>query len=61
MMITSIQNEEEYERALERAKVLVEKDPSPETQEGVELIQLAQLIENYEDKHYPIGTAKIID
>lgn len=59
-MITSIKNEEEYELALQRAKVLVEKDPAPETKEGAELIQLALLIEKYEDQHYPIVTSKTI-
>lgn len=48
-----IETEAEYETALERIEVLMGAEPgSPEADE---LMQLAEMVENYEDIHYPMG------
>ena len=49
----SIRTEEEYEAALARIDVIFDAEKG--TAEGEELDELADLVESYEDKHYPIG------
>ena len=49
----SIRTEEEYEAALARIDEIF--DAQKGTAEGEELDELADLVESYEDKHYPIG------
>ena len=49
----SIRTEEEYEAALARIDEIF--DAAKGTAEGEELDELADLVESYEDKHYPIG------
>lgn len=49
----SIRTEEEYEAALARIRVIFHAEMG--TAEGDELDELADLVESYEDKHYPIG------
>lgn len=51
--ITPIRNEEDYEAALDRIYALMHSEPGSE--EFDELDVLADLIEHYEDKHYPMG------
>ena len=54
-----IETEEEYDRLLERARHLMERDEdklSPEENRLLDL--LADLIERYEDEHYPMGNPK---
>jgi HTH-type transcriptional regulator/antitoxin HigA len=48
----SIQNEQEYQAALEAIEQLLEAEPG--TPEGEEFSALAKLIEEYDDIHYPI-------
>lgn len=47
-----IKTEKEYNAALERLEKIF--DAEPRTKQGDELELLTLLIENYEDKHYPI-------
>ncbi len=49
----SIRTEEEYEAALARIDEIFHAEMG--TAEGKELDELADLVESYEDKHYPIG------
>ena len=49
----SIRTEEEYEAALARIDEIFDAERG--TAEGEELDELADLVESYEDKHYPIG------
>ncbi len=53
MKLKPIRTEEDYEMALKRLEKIFESEPG--TNEGDELEVLALLIEDYEDKHYPIG------
>jgi len=52
MKIKPIKSEREYELALKRLDKIF--DAEPETKEGDELELLALVIEDYEDKNYPI-------
>lgn len=51
-MITEILTEEDYNKALDRLDFLF--DAMLDTPEGKELEHLSQLIEEWENKHYPI-------
>ncbi len=51
--VNPIRTEEDYEAALARVDDIFQAKPG--TLEGDELDTLADLIEAYEDKHYPIG------
>ena len=59
MNIHPIHTEEAYQDALERVASLM--DAKPKTPEFDELEVLSALIENYEAKHYPIGTPDPIE
>lgn len=48
----SIENEQEYQSALEAIEQLLKSDPG--TPQGAEFDVLAKLIEEYEDIHYPL-------
>ena len=51
--VNPIRTEEDYEAALARVDDIFQAKPG--TLEGDELDILADLIEAYEDKHYPVG------
>jgi len=53
MDIKPIRTEQEFNRAMERLEMIF--DAKKGTPEGDELEILVMLIENYEDKHFPIG------
>ena len=53
MKIKPIKSETEYELALKRLDKIFDAEPG--TKEGDELEILALVIEDYEDKNYPIG------
>ncbi len=53
LKFSAIRTEEEYEAALARIREIFHAEVG--TAEGEELDELADLIESYEDKHYPIG------
>lgn len=50
-MIESIENEEDYQNAMEHVDWLMEFDPSPDSVIGDELIALVTLVEEYEKSH----------
>lgn len=52
MNIKPIKTETEYDEALTRLNVIF--DASPDTEEGNEAEILSLLIEDYEERHYPI-------
>ncbi len=53
LKLRSIRTEEEYEAALARIREIFHAEVG--TAEGEELDELVDLVESYEDKHYPIG------
>ncbi len=59
MEIKPIKNEKDYENALERLELIF--DASPNSKEGDEAEILSLLIENYENKHYPIESPDPIE
>lgn len=52
MATPPISNEQEYAAVLARIELLLEAEPG--TPEGDQFDELVQLIEEYEDIHYPI-------
>lgn len=52
MEIRPIKTEKDYEQALERLELIF--DATPDSKEGDEAEILSLLIENYENKYYPI-------
>lgn len=52
MQIKPIKTEEDYQQALKRLEEIF--DAKPDTVEGDELEILGNLIENYEEEHFPI-------
>jgi HTH-type transcriptional regulator/antitoxin HigA len=52
MKIKPIKTEKDYDKALERLELIF--DASPNSKEGDEAEIISLLIENYENKHYPI-------
>lgn len=52
MALPPITNEQEHVAALDRIELLLEAEPG--TPEGDEFDELVQLIEGYEDVHYPM-------
>tara|TARA_B100000809_G_scaffold101249_1_gene99814 strand:+ start:1789 stop:2157 length:369 start_codon:yes stop_codon:yes gene_type:complete len=53
MEIKPIKTEKDYDKALERLELIF--DATPNSKEGDEAEILSLLIDNYENKHYPIG------
>ena len=53
LKLKSIRTEEEYKAALARIDEIFHAEVG--TPEGEELDELADLVESYQDKHYPIG------
>lgn len=49
---TFITSEDEYEKVLARIEEIFHSKPG--TPEGDELVYLVNLVEKYEDEHYPI-------
>ncbi len=52
--IHPIRTESDYEKALQEIDGLISTDPDPNTVEGERLELLSILIEDYEEKHYPV-------
>ncbi|SHG09199.1 hypothetical protein SAMN05444372_102224 [Flavobacterium micromati] len=59
MEITSIKKENDYEKALKRLEVIF--DAASISIEGDEAEILTMLIDNYENKHFPIDTPNQIE
>lgn len=57
--IKIIKTYEDYSEAMARLSALMDLNPTPETDEDLELQALAALIEAYEDKHFHIDTSKV--
>jgi HTH-type transcriptional regulator / antitoxin HigA len=54
MEIQPIHTHAEYKAALKRVSALMDLDPDLNTPDGDEPEVLMIIVENYEDKHYPI-------
>ena len=59
MEIKPIKSEKDYQHALERLELIF--DASPDSKEGDEAEVLSMLIDNYENKNYPIEAPDPID
>lgn len=59
MEIKPIKTEKDYEKALERLELIF--DATPNSKEGDEAEILSLLIENFENKHYPIDSPDPIE
>jgi HTH-type transcriptional regulator/antitoxin HigA len=59
MEIKPIKTEKDYNKALERLELIF--DASPNSKKGDEAEILSLLIENYENKHYPIESPDPIE
>lgn len=59
MEIKPIKTEKDYEKALERLELIF--DATPDSKEGDEAEILSLLIENFENKHYPIDSPDPIE
>lgn len=60
-MLKVIKTEDEYKNALERIYILIQMDLTDDSLESDELEALALFVEDYEDKHYPIGPPSPIE
>ena len=54
-MLTTIQNKKEYETALDRVEELSMDLPDVNSEEGRELMHLGNLIDQYEEKEFPLN------
>ena len=59
MEIKPIKTEKDYDKALERLELIF--DASPNSKEGDEAEIISLLIQNYENKHYPIESPDPIE
>ncbi len=59
MEIKPIKTEKDYEKALERLELIF--DATPNSKDGDEAEILSLLIENFENKHYPIDSPDPIE
>ena len=59
MEIKPIKSEKDYQHAIERLELIF--DASPDSKEGDEAEVLSMLIDNYENKYYPIEAPDPID
>lgn len=48
-----IENETDYQKALIKIKELIDIDPEPSSADGIRLKIISNIIEAYEEKHYP--------
>jgi HTH-type transcriptional regulator/antitoxin HigA len=60
-MIKPIRTERDYDRALKRAYVLIQKELKAASAESDELEVLSMLIERYEEEHYAISSPNPIE
>lgn len=61
MQLSPIRTEADYEKALKRIDVLMEREPEIGSSEGDELEILALLVEKYEEQHWQIATPDPIE
>ena len=55
-MLRPIKNEQQYEDALTRVYVLLQKDIKPDSKESDELEILSILVKEYENQHYQVSS-----
>ena len=60
-MIKPIKNEEQYDDALERIYILMQKDINPDSKDSDELEILSMLVKEYENEHYPVPKPNPLD
>ena len=60
-MIKPVKTKKDYEVALQRCYNLMQKNIKPNTQDADELEILSILVENYEQKHYPVPPPNPVD
>lgn len=63
-VITKIENESQYEWAVERVEKLLPlvNDETPETDSNyIELVLLSNLVADYSEEHYSVGEPSLID
>lgn len=53
-MLKPIKSEQQYDTALERVYMLIQKNIQPDSKESDELEVLSILIKEYENEHYPV-------
>lgn len=56
-----IQNKKEYERALERIEQLSQNPPELQSEEGRELLLLGYLVDQFEEKEFPVRYPRPVD
>jgi HTH-type transcriptional regulator/antitoxin HigA len=60
-MWTILQSKSDYDKAVARLDFLSENPPQPNSNEGKELMLLGYLIDQYEEKEFPISTPDPIE
>jgi HTH-type transcriptional regulator/antitoxin HigA len=60
-MIKPVKTKKDYEAALQRCYSLMQKNIKANTQQADELGILSILVENYEQKHYPVPPPNPVD
>lgn len=60
-MIKPVKTKKDYETALQRCYNLMQKNIKPNSAEADELEILSILVENYEQKHYPVPPPNPVD
>lgn len=53
-MLKPIKNNQQYEEALERIYLMMQKDIQPESKQSDELEVLSILVKEYENEYYPL-------
>jgi HTH-type transcriptional regulator/antitoxin HigA len=56
-----LQGSREYEAALARIEELMEEDPPLETDKGKELMDLSEIVDQYEEIHFPMSPPALVD
>lgn len=59
--LQTIQNTQEHEQALARIEELMEEDPPLETDKGKELMDLSEIVDQYEEIHFPMSPPALVD
>ena len=56
---TTIKTEEQFDEYVKRAEHLIDIEPDPGSSEANELLLLCELIEEYDNIHYPIDSPEV--
>lgn len=60
-MVRPIKNEQQYEEALMRVYLLMQKELKPDSKDSDELEILSILVKEYENEHYPMAQPNPLD